>query len=246
MAYPSITKCFLDAVDRHACPRAQMFKVGKGWESVAAAEMLRRVAALAKALAMLGVKPGDRVALVSPNRPEWHIADFAVQGIGGVNVPLYFNESADRMVYIVNDSGARIVIVAGDEQARRLISCRDRLTSVEHIIAVSAPAGLTGDILSYETLIATSNSADLADYRATAAAITADQLATIIYTSGTTGEPKGVMLTHNNLVSNALAFSGDFDMLPSDIALSLLPLAHVYERTIDYSYFLHGVSIAYV
>ena len=246
MAYPSITKCFLDAVDRHACPRAQMFKVGKVWESVAAAEMLRRVAALAKALAMLGVKPGDRVALVSPNRPEWHIADFAVQGIGGVNVPLYFNESADRMVYIVNDSGARIVIVAGDEQARRLISCRDRLTSVEHIIAVSAPAGLTGDILSYETLIAASNVADVADYRATASAVTPDQLATIIYTSGTTGEPKGVMLTHSNLSSNALDGLGEDDIQADDIGLSFLPLAHVYERTVDYGYIFRGVSVAYV
>ncbi len=208
--------------------------------------MLRRVAALAKALAMLGVKPGDRVALVSANRPEWHIADFAVQGIGGVNVPLYFNESPDRMVYIINDSGAKIVIVAGDEQARRLASCRDRLTSVEHIIAVSAPGGLTGEILSYETLIAASNAADLADYRATASAVTPDQLATIIYTSGTTGEPKGVMLTHSNLSSNALDGLGEDDIQAGDIGLSFLPLAHVYERTVDYGYIFRGVSVAYV
>ena len=195
---------------------------------------------------MLGVKPGDRVALVSPNRPEWHIVDFAVQGIGGVNVPLYFNESPDRMVYIINDSGAKIVIVAGDEQARRLSSCRDRLTSVEHIIAVSSPAGLTGEILSYETLIATSSGADIADYRATAAAVTADQLATIIYTSGTTGEPKGVMLTHSNLASNALDGLGEDDIQSGDIGLSFLPLAHVYERTVDYGYIFRGVSVAYV
>jgi long-chain acyl-CoA synthetase len=246
MAYPSIPKCFLDAVDRHACPRAQIFKTGKGWESITAEVMLRRVAALAKALAMLGVKPGDRVALVSPNRPEWHIVDFAVQGIGGVNVPLYFNESPDRMVYIINDSGAKIVIVAGDEQARRLTSCRDRLKSVEHIIAVSAPAGLTGEILSYETLIATSSDADIADYGATAAAVTSDQLATIIYTSGTTGEPKGVMLAHSNLASNALDGLGEDDIQSGDIGLSFLPLAHVYERTVDYGYIFRGVSVAYV
>src|SRR3984885_8547410 len=246
MTYPSTTKCFLDAVDRYACPRAQIWKTDAGWESIPASEMLRRVAGLAKALQELGVKPGDRVGLLAPNCPEWHIADFAVQGIGGVNVPLYFNESPDRMVYIVNDSGAKIVIVAGDEQARRLISCRDRLTSIEHIIAVSAPAGLTGEILSYETLIATSGDADVTHYRTTAAAVSADQLATIIYTSGTTGEPKGVMLTHSNLASNALDGLGEDDIQSGDVGLSFLPLAHVYERTVDYGYIFRGVSVAYV
>src|SRR3984885_14892038 len=188
MTYPSTTKCFLDAVDRYACPRAQIWKTDAGWESIPASEMLRRVAGLAKALQELGVKPGDRVGLLAPNCPEWHIADFAVQGIGGVNVPLYFNESPDRMVYIINDSGAKIVIVAGDEQVRRLISCRDRFTAVEHIIAVSQPAGASGEILSYETLTATAGDTDIADYPRSAAEVTADQLATIIYTSGTTGE----------------------------------------------------------
>jgi long-chain acyl-CoA synthetase len=246
MAYPSVTKCFLDAVDLHACPRAQIFKTSSGWESISAGEMLRRVAGLAKALAMLGVKPGDRVALVSPNRPEWHIADFAIQGIGAVIVPLYFNESPDRTVYIINDSGAKIVVVAGDEQVRRLISCRERLASVEHVIAVSQPAGISSEILSYATLIATAGDAEIADYRRTAAEVTSDQLATIIYTSGTTGEPKGVMLTHSNLTSNALDGLGEDDIQAGDIGLSFLPLAHVYERTIDYGYIFRGVSVAYV
>ncbi len=251
---PPLPKLFLDAVDRFKNPRAQMYRAADGWEAISANEMLRRVAALSNALVDLGVQSGDRVGIFAPNCPEWHIADFAVQGIGAVVVPVYFNESPDRLVYILNDSGAKVVFACGESQGRRIAECRDRLPALEHAICVSAPPDLPREILRYETLIAPTGSANIAvkvaaqveEYRARAAAVAGDQLATIIYTSGTTGEPKGVMLTHENLVSNAIAFSRDFDMLSSDVALSLLPLAHVYERTIDYSYFLHGVSIAYV
>jgi long-chain acyl-CoA synthetase len=246
MAYPSTTKCFLDAVDQYACPRAQIWKTDAGWESIPASEMLRRVAALAKALQELGVKPGDRVGLLAPNCPEWHIADFAIQGIGGVNVPLYFNESPDRITYILNDSGARIAISAGEKQARTLFACRDHLPGLEHVIAVAGPADLVGETLRYETLIAAAGEADIVEYRRNSAAVTSDQLATIIYTSGTTGEPKGVMLSHANLTSNALDALACHEFLTTDLALSVLPLAHVYERTIDYGYFFRGVPVAYV
>ena len=246
MAYPSTTKCFLDAVDQYACPRAQIWKTDAGWESIPSSEMLRRVAGLAKALQELGVKPGDRVGLLAPNCPEWHIADFAIQGIGGVNVPLYFNESPDRITYILNDSGAKIAISAGEKQARTLFACRDHLPGLEHVIAVAGPADLGGETLRYETLIAAAGDADIVEYRRNSAAVTSDQLATIIYTSGTTGEPKGVMLSHANLTSNALDALACHEFLTTDLALSVLPLAHVYERTIDYGYFFRGVPVAYV
>jgi long-chain acyl-CoA synthetase len=250
----SLPKLFVDAVDRYKNPRAQVYRTAHGWEPISANETLRRVAALSLALVDLGVQPGDRVGIFAPNCPEWHIGDFAVQGIGAVVVPVYFNESSDRLVYILNDSAAKVVFACGESEGQKIAECRGRLPALEHVICVSAPPDLPREILRYETLIAPTGSTNVAvkvaaqveEYRARANAVAADQLATIIYTSGTTGEPKGVMLTHKNLVSNALAFSGDFDMLPSDIALSLLPLAHVYERIIDYSYFFHGVSVAYV
>ena len=203
----------------------------------------------------LGVQSGDRVGIFAPNCPEWHIADFAVQGIGAVVVPVYFNESPDRLVYILNDSGAKVVFACGESQGRKIAECRDRLPDARaHDLRLCAGRSATGNpplrnAHRAQQAAQTSPSkiaAQVEEYRARAAAVAGDQLATIIYTSGTTGEPKGVMLTHENLVSNAIAFSRDFDMLPSDVALSLLPLAHVYERTIDYSYFFHGVSIAYV
>jgi len=244
--YPSIPKCFLDAVDRFANPRAQMYRAAGGWQSISAAEMLRRVAGIARALGELGIRPGDRVGVFAPNCPEWHVADLAIQGMGGATVPVYFRESPERLTYILKDSGARVAFTSGEDQARRIAECRVHLPELEHVISVAPPADLRGDILRYESLIATAGEADIAEYRKRAADVAANQLATIIYTSGTTGEPKGVMLSHANLSSNAFSFSQDFEMQPSDLALSLLPLAHVYERTIDYGYILRGVPVAYV
>jgi long-chain acyl-CoA synthetase len=244
--YPSLTKCFLEAVDRYASPRAQVYRSEKGWQCYSAREMLRRVAGLAKALAQLGIKAGDRVGIFAANCPEWHVADLAALGLGAAGVPIYFNESADRMTYILNDSGARVVIAAGEPQARLISKCRERLTSVEQVICVAPPAELAGEALRYEMLIAAAGEDDVAEYRKRAAEVASDQLATIIYTSGTTGEPKGVMLSHANLSSNASDGFDEYVLSVSDVGLSFLPLAHVYERVIDYGYLFRGIPVAYV
>ncbi len=244
--YPALTKVFLDAIDRFTNPRAQMCRTSAGWQSISAQEMLRRVAGLSKALAELGIVSGDRVGLFAPNCPEWHTADFAIQGIGAVNVPIYFNESHDRLVYILNDSGARVVFTAGAAQAKKISECRSRIPALEHVISAAPDTDLTDDILRYENLIASTTDADVAEYRRRAAEITGDNLATIIYTSGTTGEPKGVMLSHSNLSSNSIDSAANHQLLPSDLALEFLPLAHVYERTAAYSYICNGVAIAYL
>lgn len=243
---PSLTKLFLDAIDRHANPRMQIYRTPSGWQSISAEEMLRRVAGLSKALAELGVKTGDRVGLFAPNCPEWHIADFAIQGLGAVNVPVYFNESHDRLVYILNDSGAKVVFTAGADQAKKISECRARMPALEQVITATPPGEPDGDALRYDALIATAADADVAEYRRRAAEVTGDNLATIIYTSGTTGEPKGVMLTHSNVSSNAADSAADHEFQSSDVALEFLPLAHIYERTAAYSYMSNGVSIAYV
>ncbi|HTS10796.1 MAG TPA: long-chain fatty acid--CoA ligase [Candidatus Limnocylindrales bacterium] len=244
--YPSLTKCFLEAMDKFANPRTQMYRDAKGWQATSSVELLRRIAGVAKALDELGIKPGDRVGLFAPNCPEWHVADFAIQGLGAVNVPVYFNESPDRMAYILNDSGARIVITAGEAQARKIVECRAKLATAEQVIAAAAPAELHEDVLRYETLIANAGPADVAEYRNRAAQVSGNELATIIYTSGTTGEPKGVMLSHSNLSSNAMDSLRGHHFDATDIALEFLPLAHVYERIAAYGYFFNGVPIAYV
>jgi long-chain acyl-CoA synthetase len=246
MDYPSLNKLFLEAVDRYANPKAQISKTANGWESITAGEMLRRVAGLSKALGELGIKAGDRVGIFAPNCAEWHVADFAITGLGAASVPVYFNESADRLTYILNDSGARIVITKGETQARKIAEARERLPGLEHVISVAPPSDLQGEILRYETLIATAGDADVAEYRRRSAQVAGDLLATIIYTSGTTGEPKGVMLNHANLSSNAIDSLKEYVFEPDDVALEFLPLAHVYERTVGYGYLSRGVSIAYL
>ena len=246
MPYATLTKKLLDVVDRLPNDRAATLRVNGHWEALSSAEFLRRIAGFSAALEQLGVKPGDRVGLFAPNRPEWHIADFAILGLGAADVPIYFNESPDRIAYILNHSGAEVVFVAGEMQSRRLLECRDRLTSVKHIICAAAPADLGDDVLRYENFAAAGDDAATAEYRLRAARVTADQLATIIYTSGTTGEPKGVMLTHSNFSSNEEASSQAYGMSPADSAVSFLPLSHVYERVIAYAYLFRGVPVAYV
>src|SRR5271169_4830548 len=246
MPYATLTEKLLNVVDRMPNQRALSLRVNGRWEPTSSAEFLRRIAGLSDALEQLGVKTGDRVGLFAPNRPEWHIADFAILGLGAADVPIYFNESPERIVYILNHSAAEVVIVAGEMQSRRLLECRSRLTSVKQIICAAASADLGDDILRFETLASATGDAAIAEYRLRAARVTSDQLATIIYTSGTTGEPKGVMLTQNNLSSNEETSIEPFHLTPADKAVSFLPLSHVYERVTAYAYLFHGVPIAYV
>src|SRR6202158_4654339 len=113
MNYGTLPSRFLNTVDTLLNPHAQMIRRDGRWEAISSQEFLRRVAGLSTAFVELGVKPGDRVGLFSANRPEWHTADFAITGAGGVTVPVYFNESPDRMTYILNHAGAKVVVVCG-------------------------------------------------------------------------------------------------------------------------------------
>ena len=245
-ANDSPVKVFVEIAQKYPQNRAQLHRVNGQWTPILYREFLQRAAVLAFALEAFGHHAGDRVAIFAPNCPEWHVADFAIQGIGGVVVPVYFNESPEHLVYVLNDSGARIAIVSGEMQARRLAECRSRLSSLERIICVNPPQELRADFVDYQSLVANSGDTRVAQFCERVSSVSPSDLATIIYTSGTTGEPKGVMLTHANLSSNAFAFSKDFGLSTADLALSVLPLAHVYERTIDYGYLFNAVPIAYV
>lgn len=245
--YPTLTRRLLDAVDRFPDSRAQIHKVGPEWKDVPAREMLRRIAGLSRALAEMGVRQDDRVAIFAPNCPEWHVADFAITGLGAVVVPIYFRESPERIAYILGHSEAKVVFVAGLEQVSRLLAMRTELPGVERIVVAGDPAAAASDdTLQYETLIGPADNAEVAAYRLGAAKLRSTQLASIIYTSGTTGEPKGVMLSHANFVSNEIASFQNLEYGPEDLAVSFLPLAHVYERLTDYCYLFRSIPIAYV
>jgi len=140
MSYGTLPSLFLNAADNLPTPRAQMVRRDGQWEAIGSQEFLRRVAGLSSALVELGVKPGDRVGLFSTNRPEWHTADFAINGAGAITVPIYFNESSERMTYILKHCGAKVVFVTGKPQLEKLLSVRSNLPELENIIAADAGA----------------------------------------------------------------------------------------------------------
>src|SRR5208337_3738029 len=170
----------------------------------------------------------------APNCPEWHTADLAITGSGGVSVPVYFNESPDRMTYILNHCGAQIVFISGAKQLQKFLEIRDSLKEIQQVIVAGVGPDLPTDFLRYETLIATTGPSEIAAYRLRAAKVLPSQLASLIYTSGTTGEPKGVMLTHSNFCSNVTDSCHQLGLRPeTDLAVSFLPLAHVYARLME-------------
>lgn len=244
--YPTVTQSFLAAVENFPNPRAQMHKEGGKWLSTSSSEMLLRVAGLATSLAHCHVFHGDRVALFSPNRPEWHIADMAILGLGAVTVPIYFNDSTERLLYILNHSEAKTAIVFGPAQVERLLACRDQAPDLESIVVGAYGKPLPREIRRYADLIGRASPQDISAFVSRATQVKSSDLASIIYTSGTTGEPKGVMLTHSNFTSNALDSSRVVDLRRTDVALSFLPLAHVYERIMDYVALFRGATVAYV
>jgi long-chain acyl-CoA synthetase len=247
MNYGTLPSRFLHAVDEYPTPRAQMVRRDEHWEAISSKEFLRRVAGLANAFVELGVKPGDRVGLFAPNCPEWHTADFAINGSGAITVPVYFNESPDRMTYILNHCGAQVVFVCGASQLEKFLEIRDSLKDLQQVVVANVGESIPSEFLRYETLIVTAGGTEIAEYRMRAAQVLPGQLASLIYTSGTTGEPKGVMLTHMNFSSNVTDSVADLGLKPeTDLAVSFLPLAHVYGRMLDYLYIFRGCPIAYV
>ncbi|MBV8878830.1 MAG: long-chain fatty acid--CoA ligase, partial [Planctomycetaceae bacterium] len=171
---------------------------------------------------------GDRVAILSYNRLEWALADYACQLLGVVDVPIYSTLPADQCAFILKDSGAKAAFVENAEQAAKIRG------QVPHLIAFDPAEGA----VPFDAFLKK-------DQDVSTAAVHPDDLATIIYTSGTTGVPKGVMLTHRNLVSNMLASGKAFDVTPGDTILSFLPLSHSFERIFDYLFFWWGASIGY-
>src|ERR1700731_5176081 len=165
MTYGTLPSRFLNALDSLPNPRAQMFRRDRVWHPISSAELLRRVAGLSMAFVELGVKPGDRVGLFAANRPEWHTADFAITGAGGITVPIYFNESPDRMTYILKHCGAKFVFAAGAAQMQKLQALRAQLPELEQVVIADCGPDLPGDCLRYETLISAATGADVASYR---------------------------------------------------------------------------------
>jgi long-chain acyl-CoA synthetase len=243
----TLNEIFFEAIERHNKPDALQFKRGGRYEPMSHREILQRVRHCALGLATLGVKRGDRVAILSENRPEWAITDYACLTSGITDVPIYPTLPPDQIAYILNDAGCAAIFVSTPEQAQKIAGIRSQVPSLTHVVSfdeVGAASDLTlGQLEGRGAAVETPQA--IADYRAGADAVEPDDLATLIYTSGTTGNPKGVMLTHNNIRSNIEAVRYKLPFRGDDTSLSFLPLSHIFERMGDYLMFAVGSSIAY-
>jgi len=226
-------------------PRAEHYAhwTPAGRSTLSTEEFFRTTSSLAEALSDLGVSPGDRVMLVSDDRPEWHIVDLAVLDLGAVDVPVYGTLTPAQIAYQVNDSGSRVAVIENEEQTAKFLAIRDRCPTLEHLVQIEGPR--EDGVFALDDL--TVDPGDGAEQRFwdRAAALDERSLATIVYTSGTTGDPKGVMLSHHNFVQNALSTFRRIQGNRTDLVLEFLPLCHVAERTAGYCYMLSSTSKAY-
>jgi len=245
----SVPGLCLTAALKHGKQDALNHKVGSEWVNISGETFVERVRNVALGLAELGIKPGDRIALLSENRPEWSIADLAILSLGAINVPIYTTQAVDQIRYILTDSGARAIFISNSKLFKHASKALEGLDFLERIVFFDAPGGDPVERSStLESLEKSGQERSMnkpAAFGAYLKAIRPDDLATIIYTSGTTGEPKGVMLTHSNFVSNVLSIVGGLPISATDIALSVLPLSHIFERTGFYIFCYSGVSVYY-
>ena len=205
-------------------------------------QFYRDVASMARTLSKWGLLKGDRLAILSENRFEWAVTDFASLLLGLVVVPIYATLTAQQTAYILCDSGARVVVVSTEKQLEKVLSIKDQ-TAVEKVVVMDSVE--TANAVQMQRLLDKGPAGRDMELEARARTIAPDDLASIIYTSGTTGTSKGVQLTHGNLTSNVLNSLHGFDVHPGDVSISFLPLSHVTARHADIALLHRGVTLAY-
>lgn len=214
-----------------------------GWIPISSTELYRNVVGLSRTLQSWGTRKGDRVAILSENRPEWTITDFAALALGAVTVPIYSTQTAEQTAFILNDSGARIVAVSTKSQLEKVLTVQ-RHTPVERVLVMDAVE--TAHAVHMQSLMRQGPTDSDPEFDARSRSITSHDLATIIYTSGTTGTPKGAMLTHGNMASNIGCSLEGFALgSGEEVSLSFLPLSHVTARHVDFALLYRGVTLAY-
>jgi len=214
-----------DAVQRHAARPLLGEKRDGRWIWTTYAEFARKVDACRAGLAALGVRSGDRVAIISGNCVAWAVGAYASYGLGAIYVPMYEAQQEQERLYILQNSEARVCLAATPAIARRLAELKSSLPALEHVICIGAPESEEG---SFAALLAAGSHsprpAEVPD---------PSQIAGIIYTAGTTGAPKGVVLSHSNIASDVAAGLAIFDLRPDDRSLAFLPWAHLFGQTVE-------------
>ena len=242
----TLAELFVRSAAEFDLPDALNYKHGGDWRPISSHRMVERARNIALGLYSLGLRKGDRAAILAANSPDWVLTDAGCQSAGVIDVPIYTTLAPDAVRYILDDSAAQVLFIQDgamyDRIASSLVECR----SLETIVFLGTvpdrcPNGVSLDDLDAAGEALAVERPDLADELA--AAVRPDDIATLIYTSGTTGEPKGGMLSHANLISNALDASEKYAFAGQDISLSVLPLSHVFERTGMYVYIRYGMRV---
>jgi long-chain acyl-CoA synthetase len=239
---------FLHAARKHDLDDALNYKRTGEWRSIPSAEMIRRIEAVALGVHTLGLTKGDKAAILSANSPEWTFADAGCQFAGVIDVPIYTTLSPTSVEYILNDSGAKVLFIENRREFERIADAVARCSSIEQLIVFDGDmanvpnATSLSDLEAAGQILRTEQPELLQEIRSR---IEPGDIATLIYTSGTTGEPKGVVLTHANIISNVIDAGAKFDFSVHDISLSVLPLTHVFERSAMYLYIFNGMSVYY-
>jgi long-chain acyl-CoA synthetase len=242
MNIKTLNEVFLAVVDRNS-DRVMLTCVSGTWTPISSAQLRAQVFATARQLQTWGIGKGDRVAILSENRPEWAIADFATLLLGAVDVPIYATQIAEQCVYLLQHSEASIVFVSTRQQFEKIAAIQDQ-TNISRIVIMDEVSDLNGAV-PMQSFLRNAPPGPDPELEALARSVEPDDLATLIYTSGTTGTPKGVMLTHGNLAANLSVSLDMFDVGKDDLCVSFLPLSHVTARHLDYAMMKWAVPIAY-
>ena len=249
MSISTLNDIFFAAVERNL-DRIMLYRDAGKWLPITSREFGISVARTAHTLHAWGVRAGDRVALLSENRPEWPTADIASLLLGAVTVPLYTTLTPEQTAFVLHDSGCRTIFLSSDQQLHKILSILHQ-TQIEKIIVMD-PVEFNGDLAPFASKCVTMNNITLqgpeslgAEIETKARSIGRDDLATIVYTSGTTGTSKGAMLTHGNIASNIQCSLLGFNMQPGLVSISFLPLCHITARHVDFAMLYHGVTLAY-
>lgn len=227
--------------DKYPLGDALAGKVNGVWETYSTQQVIEVTDSMALGLLELGLKKGDMIGIISSNCVEWALADLATQKMGGIVVPLYPTSSPDDLVYIMNHCKMRLVFCEEDELYEKIKGCQASVESLDHIYSFREVKGASH----FKNLSAKVDQEQRGRLKEIQDTIGANDLATIIYTSGTTGKPKGVMLSHNNIVSNINSSIERLPVSKGDAALSFLPLSHIFERMICYMYYFVGVEVKF-
>jgi len=242
----TLSQMFLNTLKVYPRPDFMLYKKDGRYVPISTADFGRQVRQFCLGLRELGLAKGEKIILLSENRPEWVMCDMANLCLGAITVPVYTTLVPEQIKYIINDSDARAVVVSNDEQWQKVEAVKSSLAQVRNFITLSdaAPPG----VLAFRDVMAMGEKLDSREpalFESLALAVKPEDQATLIYTSGTTGLPKGVILTHHNFVSNVETCIPFIGFKTTDTVLSFLPLSHVFERMVTFAYVAVGCSIGY-